>query len=158
LRALALDRWEAAHILHAKALSTGEVNDYHRLRIGLKRFRYVVENFFPAAAQHWGRDLKSAQDLLGEVHDLAMVRATSQQCGISMATPRGRRWYATLDEEQRSRLEKYGRRFGAPDTTWEVWRNGLVKASRSQRARPLRRAIHLAARRSPRQSLTPDET
>ena len=43
---------------------------YHRLRIAIKRFRYIVENFLPLQHAAWSDDLKQVQDLLGEVHDL----------------------------------------------------------------------------------------
>src|SRR6266849_8229988 len=39
---------------------------WHRLRIGLKRFRYIVENFLPQRYEVWGEDLRHLQDLLGD--------------------------------------------------------------------------------------------
>ena len=48
---------------------------WHKLRIGLKRFRYTVENFLPQRYEVWAADLKAMQDLLGDVHDLDMLRS-----------------------------------------------------------------------------------
>src|SRR5919198_636030 len=70
---LALERWEQAHALHLKALRDRSKIAFHELRIGLKKFRYIVENFLPDHHQQWGKDLKELQDLLGEVHDLDVL-------------------------------------------------------------------------------------
>src|ERR1035437_7720243 len=48
----------------------GSQVSWHELRIGIKRFRYTVENFLPRQHALWSGDLKELQDLLGEVHDL----------------------------------------------------------------------------------------
>src|SRR5438034_4178565 len=44
---LALERFELARQLHAKALRTEKPKPWHALRIGLKRFRYTVESLLP---------------------------------------------------------------------------------------------------------------
>ena len=46
---------------------------FHRLRITIKRFRYIVENFLPLQHAAWSDDLKHIQDLLGDVHDLDVL-------------------------------------------------------------------------------------
>ena len=46
---LALERWTAAHELHRRALRNRSQTALHELRIGLKRFRYIVENFLRLA-------------------------------------------------------------------------------------------------------------
>ena len=67
---LALERWTKAYELHRRALRNRSQVAWHSLRIGIKRFRYIVENFLPEQHPAWGDDLKKLQDLLGEVHDL----------------------------------------------------------------------------------------
>jgi CHAD domain-containing protein len=44
---LALERWVDAYRLHQTAMRTRRADDLHQLRIGIKRFRYTVENFLP---------------------------------------------------------------------------------------------------------------
>jgi len=74
---LALERWTAARELHKHALRNRSKVAFHTLRIGIKRFRYIVENFLPAEHKAWSNDLKAVQDLLGEVHDLDVLWATA---------------------------------------------------------------------------------
>ena len=45
----------------------------HQTRIGIKRFRYVVENFLPQRHEVWASDLKRMQDLLGDLHDMDVL-------------------------------------------------------------------------------------
>ncbi len=48
---------------------------WHDLRVTVKRFRYMVESFLPGKSEAWGEELGHAQDLLGEGHDLDVLRA-----------------------------------------------------------------------------------
>ncbi len=48
---LALERWHDAYELHRTALRNRSAVAYHQLRIGIKRFRYTVENFLPERHQ-----------------------------------------------------------------------------------------------------------
>ncbi len=74
---LALERWTAARELHNRALRNRSKVAFHTLRIGIKRFRYIVENFLPAEHKAWSNDLKAVQDLLGEVHNLDVLWANA---------------------------------------------------------------------------------
>ncbi len=59
----------------ARRLRNRSAVAYHQLRIGIKRFRYTVENFLPERHQQWSRDLRDLQDALGEVHDFDVLWA-----------------------------------------------------------------------------------
>ena len=78
---LALEKWTAAYDLHKRAVHTRSQAALHELRIGIKRFRYTVENFLPRQHAAWGNDLKELQDLLGEVHDLDVLWNTAVGIG-----------------------------------------------------------------------------
>src|SRR5581483_11121576 len=54
---LALEKWNAAYDLHRLALRNRSKVAFHSLRIGLKRFRYIVENFLPEQHKIWKDDL-----------------------------------------------------------------------------------------------------
>ena len=72
---VALERWTDARELHRHALRNRSGVAYHQLRIGIKRFRYTVENFLPERHAKWSKDLRDLQDALGEVHDFDVLRA-----------------------------------------------------------------------------------
>jgi CHAD domain-containing protein len=60
----------------ARGLDEG---DLHRLRIGLKKLRYLSQTFatlYPAKARPYLRSLKRLQEELGHLNDIAHVRAT----------------------------------------------------------------------------------
>jgi len=79
---MALERWHIAYALHKKALKNRSKVAYHSSRIGLKKFRYIVELFLPALYREWAADLKEMQDLLGEVHDLDVLWDMALKSGI----------------------------------------------------------------------------
>jgi CHAD domain-containing protein len=121
---LAVERWEGAYHLHRRALRNRSQVAFHQLRIGLKKFRYTVENFLPQRHERWGKDLRELQDLLGEVHDLDVL----------WAILRGRRdfgheqrlhWQTKIKEERQQRLAKYRHRMAGPHTLWRLWRAEL---------------------------------
>ena len=60
---------EAAHLYQSAREKKSSVA-WHKTRIGIKRFRYVVENFLPQRHEVWAKDLKQMQDLLGDLHDM----------------------------------------------------------------------------------------
>src|SRR5207253_7267342 len=70
---LALERFQDAKELHAKALRTEKPKPWHALRISLKRFRYTVESLLPEHFSFWSENLKRVLDLLGEIHDLDLL-------------------------------------------------------------------------------------
>ena len=131
---LALERWTEARRLQGPALRTGSSPTLHRLRIGLKRFRYTVENFLPQLDARWSDDLKQIQDLLGEVHDLDVlwdaalaIHAFSDEAGRM-------RWHHMLTLERQNRIQQYREKMVGPQALWNIWRAELPRGSQIQAA------------------------
>jgi len=129
---LALERWTAARELHTRAMRNRSQVAFHTLRIGIKRFRYIVENFLPAEHKAWSNDLKHMQDLLGEVHDLDVLWATALSCHVFPDDASRKAWHARIVEERTKRIEEYRQRTVGPDSLWNVWRAGLPQGKQIQ--------------------------
>jgi CHAD domain-containing protein len=121
----ALERWQAAHDQHRRALRNRSHISYHRLRISLKRFRYTVENFLPQRHQLWSEDLKLLQDRLGEIHDLFILWRTALKIGALADREVRSRWRTRIEEESRARLLAYRSKAIGKESLWPVWRAGL---------------------------------
>jgi CHAD domain-containing protein len=121
----ALERWQAAHELHRLALRNRSRIAYHRLRIGLKRFRYTVENLLPQRHEAWGKDLKLFQDVLGELHDLFVLWRTALRIGALSDRDVRSQWRARIEEESGARIQTYREKAVGKDSIWPVWRAGL---------------------------------
>ncbi len=122
---LALERWTAARELHVRAMRTRSQVALHTLRIGIKRFRYIVENFLPVEHNLWSNDLKHMQDLLGEVHDLDVLWATALECRVFSDEASRELWHTRIVEERAKRVSEYRDRTTGADSLWNVWRAGL---------------------------------
>ncbi len=122
---LALEKWTAAHDLHKRALRTRSQVGWHALRIGIKRFRYTVENFLPRQHALWGDDLKGLQDLLGEVHDLDVLWAMAVEIAAFPDVESRNRWREKLNQERAKRIERYREKMVGPQSLWRVWRAEL---------------------------------
>jgi CHAD domain-containing protein len=129
---LALERWTEARALHNRALRNRSQTALHSLRIGIKRFRYIVENFLPAEHKAWSNDLKAMQDLLGEVHDLDVLWATAVSCHVFPGAESRRRWRERILSERTKRIEKYRAKMVGPDSPWQVWRVPLPQGKQIQ--------------------------
>jgi CHAD domain-containing protein len=122
---LALERWTEAYELHRRALRNRSQVAFHSLRIGIKRLRYIVENFLPEQHAAWSDDLKHLQDLLGEVHDLDVLRATALQIR-SFPDPESRKyWHARILKERSERINEYRSRMLGENSLWRKWRADL---------------------------------
>ena len=131
---LALESWEQARALHRRALRNRNPASWHELRIGVKRFRYTVENFLPERHDEWGADLKRIQDLLGEVHDLDVLAQTLPETGPVYDDAAAARWHASIERERTSRLDEYRARMAGRKSLWAVWRAGLPEGERLEAA------------------------
>lgn len=110
---------------------------YHRLRIALKRFRYTLESFLPERHDAWEPALKRLQRLLGEIHDLDVLRAAIQKLGRahSLPAPQQEKWLARIERERDERVKDYekqvvrGSRKRRPKAPrpylWDRWRKDL---------------------------------
>ncbi|HEY4959337.1 MAG TPA: CHAD domain-containing protein [Terriglobales bacterium] len=121
---LALERWHDAYELHRTALRNRSAVAFHQLRIGIKRFRYTVENFLPERQQLWSHDLRDLQDALGEVHDFdvlwAMVK-THAEVGLEERAL----WQQTISDERQKRIALYRKKMMGRESLWQKWRAEL---------------------------------
>jgi exopolyphosphatase/guanosine-5'-triphosphate,3'-diphosphate pyrophosphatase len=124
---LALERWHQAHALHHRALRNRTNVAFHDLRIGIKRFRYTVENFLPSLHETWGRDLKVLQDSLGDVHDLDVLWHTGLGLKVFSDPAVRAQWRDRIEQEREEHLQEYRRRMVGGASLWQVWRAALPK-------------------------------
>lgn len=122
---LALERWTDAYALHRRALRAKSQLAWHGLRIGLKRFRYIVENFLPEQHEAWIGDLKQVQDLLGEVHDLDVLWNTALEIRAFPDIEARHRWHTKILEERGRRIQQYREKMLGRGSLWHVWRAQL---------------------------------
>ena len=130
---LALERLLEAHALHRQALRNRTQVAYHQLRIGIKRFRYTVENFLPQRHEQWAPDLRDLQDALGEVHDLDVLRGVIRAHAEVQAEDR-ERWYVKIATERQKRLDLYRQKMLGNNSLWRVWRADLPNGSLLEKA------------------------
>lgn len=124
-QAIALDRWKEGHNLHRRAMHTRSKTALHRLRVGLKQFRYTVENFLPHHHRQWGPDLKELQDALGDVHDLDVLWGRVHRMS-RLCSPEDRvRWKQIIERTRRDRFDIYRRKMLGRNSLWVQWRSGL---------------------------------
>jgi CHAD domain-containing protein len=150
---LALERFESARELHAKALRTEKPKAWHALRIGLKRFRYTVESLLPEHYANWGDNLKRLQDMLGEIHDLDVLAEAVKKSDFHETEDSLRLWQEVLERERRERIETYRQLTLGRTSLWNVWRSGLhtngrVEAAALARLRATARAVDPHVRRT----------
>jgi exopolyphosphatase/guanosine-5'-triphosphate,3'-diphosphate pyrophosphatase len=131
---LALERWTAGYDLHKRAVRSRSQTAFHELRIGIKRFRYIVENFLPQQHEAWGKDLKEMQDVLGEVHDFDVLWATAVQVNAFTDSGSRQEWRARIVAEREQRLARYRERMVGQESLWRVWRAELPQGEAVRQA------------------------
>jgi CHAD domain-containing protein len=144
-RHLALERWTEAHKLHLRALRGASPGAFHRLRIGIKRLRYIVENFLPDQHAAWSDDLKHMQDLLGEVHDLDVLWPAAVRANVFPDIDTRTRWQERISEERAQRIESYRKqttdkddRGRDQDSIWQLWLSQLPDRQQTESVALLR--------------------
>jgi len=143
---LALERFDGAKELHAKALRTEKVKPWHALRIGLKRFRYTVESLLPEQYAVWSENLKRVQDLLGEVHDLDVLLEVVKKSEFVETEDSLTVWAEIIGRERQECIRTYRQLTLGKTSLWNIWRaglptNGRVEAAAEARLRATARAV-----------------
>jgi CHAD domain-containing protein len=133
LEHLALEHWSHAHELHRHALRNRSRTSYHNLRIGIKKLRYMVENFLPILNQDFGKDLKHLQDVLGEIHDLDVLWATALEVNKFPNIQERIAWRDLIDRERDERIAKYRAKMVGANSLWRVWRARLPQGENLER-------------------------
>lgn len=150
---LALERFENAKELHAKALRTDKPKPWHALRIGLKRFRYTVESLLPEHYTAWSDNLKRVQDMLGEIHDLDVLAELVKKSDFLETEDSLKLWQEIIGRERRERIETYRQLTLGKTSLWNIWRSGLptngrVELAAMARLRATARAVDPHVRRT----------
>jgi CHAD domain-containing protein len=124
---LALERYEDVRRLHARAVRTERPAPWHALRVGLKRFRYTVESLLPKRSAIWDASLGEMQGLLGQIHDLDVLRAriTQESNGIDAAAAGSLR--RTMAMRRQASIAEYRQRMSGDGGLLREWRAGLPR-------------------------------
>jgi CHAD domain-containing protein len=124
-RRLALTRLQAATEMLQNARRRRSSVAWHRLRIGIKSFRYVVENFLPERYEVWSDDLKQMQDLLGEVHDLDVLRQQIRRNAAKLDPEFVAHWKEKIERERKTHLQQFLANASGPQSPWLTWLAGF---------------------------------
>jgi hypothetical protein len=150
---LVLERYDEFRRLHARAVRTEAPTPWHALRVGLKRFRYAVETLLPERSAAWDEHLGQIQDLLGEIHDLDVLRSriTQESDGIEAASAGSLRH--AIATKRRACLEQYRQATRGDGSLLREWRAGLphgkaIAAATGARLRTTARAMDRHPRRT----------
>ncbi len=138
-----LEIWESVRDLGRRAQRGRSLAAYHRLRVGLKKFRYAVENFLPTMYPAWAPDLKFVQDLLGEIHDLTVLDEMLVTNRRLFEEPAFSAWRVRVEQERSSRLQQYRAKMAGKTSPLRAWREGLP-AEKDLRATGLARLAEWA--------------
>jgi CHAD domain-containing protein len=131
---LAVERLMEAKELHRRALKADKPAAWHGLRIGLKKFRYTVESFLPQQYEAWSPKLKQLQDILGEVHDLDVLRVLIRHKVTGDAAELQPEWERTIERQRNARLQEYRELAIGKNAVWHEWQQALPQQKRLQTA------------------------
>ncbi|MGD0840324.1 MAG: CHAD domain-containing protein [Candidatus Acidiferrales bacterium] len=122
---LAVERLNDVVELYRRARKGRSRVAWHRLRIALKRFRYIVENFLPQRYAAWGRELKHIQDSLGDVHDLDVLRSEVRLRSNGIEESALVALLTKIENERTQRLDEFRARVSGAKSPWDTWRAKL---------------------------------
>jgi CHAD domain-containing protein len=122
---LAVIRLNEAVELYRQARERRSSAAWHRLRIGIKNFRYIVENFLPERYQVWAPELKRLQDLLGEIHDLDVLRSDLRKHASTVHPASFALWLEKIDRTRKAHLREFLAKTGGKESPWLIWRAGF---------------------------------
>jgi len=131
---IALEKLDDALRLHRTALRNRSKVALHALRIGIKRFRYLIENFLPEHDARWSKDLKLLQDVLGEIHDLDVLWATALRLRSFTKPEERERWRSAIGRERAERIALYRQKLVGRNSLFREWREGLLSGDRLRQA------------------------
>jgi CHAD domain-containing protein len=150
---LALERFEEAKELHARALRTEKPKPWHELRIGVKRFRYTLESLLPDHYAAWSDNLKRLQDLLGDIHDLDVLAEMVKDASQHEISDSPAAWQEKIARERHDRITTYRHLTLGKTSLWTEWREQLPHGERLDAAVTARlRATARAADPHPRRT------
>jgi CHAD domain-containing protein len=122
---LALGRLNTAFDLYQQARKRRSDVGWHRARIAIKHFRYVVENLLPRRYEQWANDLKRFQNLLGDMHDLDVLRNSLRKQLSKLNRARVAQWMARIAKQRAARFQEFLQRSRAENSPWTIWRGAF---------------------------------
>ena len=122
---VAVARLQQASELLSRARKRRSVAAWHRARIGLKHFRYVAENFLPRKYEPWAADVKRLQDLLGQVHDLDVLRADLRRSGAELPSDSIATWLDKIEAERKVLIAEILANTTGEGSLLHKWQSGL---------------------------------
>lgn len=122
---LALESLHEAVSLYQQARKRRSSIAWHHLRIEIKNFRYIVENFLPQRYDVWADDLKRMQDVLGDVHDLDVLRSKIRRHASRLNPAIVAEWLDKIGAQRKARLDGFLSKASSENSPWAVWRAGF---------------------------------
>ena len=122
---LALESLHEAVHLYQEARKRRSSIAWHHLRIEIKNFRYIVENFLPHRYEVWADDLKRMQDRLGDVHDLDVLRNKIRRRSSGLNPVMVAQWLDKISVQRKARLDEFLSKASSEESPWVVWRAGF---------------------------------
>jgi CHAD domain-containing protein len=131
---LALEALELVLKRHRACAKAPGREAYHELRLALKRFRYLVENFLPALALEWESAMREAQDTLGAMHDLDVLDAALDEPGCPVRRGRKSSWRRRTQAAFDALLARYRHLVAGRATPYEAWSEALPRGNQLTQA------------------------